>query len=136
MPQLFFKSNFHQAIRDGTKRTTIRRWRRPMVRAGGRAFVPGLGWLQITTVDIIELASLGDEDARTDGFANARDLRMFLTLLYPHSATDGKSWFRVVFTCSELLGPDDSPRRHGDTEARSKSKQHFANDKLNPRETN
>ncbi|HEX4794375.1 MAG TPA: ASCH domain-containing protein [Humisphaera sp.] len=103
MPQLFFKGQFHQAIRDGTKRTTIRRWKRPMVRAGDRAFVPGFGWLDITAVDMIELAHMADDDARADGFANARDLQMFLALLYPQSSTDGKAWFRVAFTCAELI---------------------------------
>jgi len=103
MPQIFFKHHFHQAIRDGSKRTTIRRWSRPMVRAGDRAFVPGFGWLSITAVDVIDLAHLADDDARADGFANAHDLRMFLALLYPKSSTDGKSWYRVAFTCAELI---------------------------------
>jgi hypothetical protein len=37
MPQLFFKRTFQQAIREGRKLTTIRRWDRPLLAAGEQA---------------------------------------------------------------------------------------------------
>lgn len=116
MGQLFFKKPLQVAIREGRKRTTIRRWDRARLRAGQEAFAPGVGWLAIERVDAIELNGLGEADARADGFTSLRELRHALQDLYPGHATDGKRWFRVAFT---LVRPiergnasvtDDHPR--------------------------
>ena len=100
MSQLFFKKRYQEAIRSGHKHTTIRRWNRPMVRPGSRAYSPGLGWLAIESVDAIELEKLGEEDARADGFKTAGEMRQLLCALYPQHASDGKQWFRVRFRLS------------------------------------
>jgi hypothetical protein len=97
MPQLFFKKIYQDAIRAGEKSTTIRRWDRPMVKAGQVAFSPGLGWLSIEAVDPVELEALDDSDATADGFKTARQMRRLLRSLYPAYATDGKQWFRIKF---------------------------------------
>ena len=104
MAQLFFKKPLQVAIREGRKRTTIRRWPagRPAMRAGQRVFSPGLGWLAIDAVEAVDLASLCDDDARADGFDTAVDLREVLLSLYPHHAADGKRWFRVAFQVATL----------------------------------
>jgi hypothetical protein len=106
MSLLLFKKCFLEAIRAGQKRSTIRRWRTPRVRAGGRAFSPGLGWVNIENVDVVSLRELNDWDARVDGFASAMQMRRELKKIYPHSKSDGKRWFRVRFkfvdgTCPE-----------------------------------
>ena len=103
MGQLFFKLAMQQAIRAGTKRTTIRRWSKPRVRSGQRVYTPGLGWLQITAVDPIELSDLNDKDARADGFETAKALRAALDELYPDHPQDGKLWFRVLFEPDALV---------------------------------
>lgn len=108
MPQLFFKKRFQDAIRAGTKRTTIRRWDRPMVHAGQQAFSPGLGWLLIDAVDAVELDALGDDDADADGFASVAEMKQLLIELYPAHATDQKRWFRVRF---HLHATHDAPRQ-------------------------
>ena len=97
MGLLLFKREFLGSIRAGTKRTTIRRWDRPRVRAGGSAFAPGLGWLAIESVDAVELKSLNDLDARADGFRSAAEMRRMLRKLYPPAGDDRRSWFRVKF---------------------------------------
>ena len=104
MGQLFFKKPLQQAIRDGRKRTTIRRWKagKPGMRAGQRVYSPGLGWLTIDGVEPVELESLVDADARADGFDTAAGLRDVLLSLYPHHAADGKRWFRVSFQVAAL----------------------------------
>ena len=104
MSQLFFKKPLQLAIREGRKRTTIRRWLagRPAMRAGQRVFSPGLGWLLIDGVDPVNLAGLCDDDARADGFDTAAGLRDVLLSLYPQHATDGKHWFRVRFRIDVL----------------------------------
>jgi hypothetical protein len=109
MGQLFFKKPLQLAIREGRKRTTIRRWDRARLRAGQEAFAPGVGWLAIERVDAIELNSLGEVDAQADGFSSLRELRRALQDLYPHHANDGKRWFRVSFTLSRSIArPSDS----------------------------
>ena len=116
MGQLFFKKPLQDAIREGRKRTTIRRWDRARLRAGEEVFAPGLGWLTIEVVEAIELNSLKESDARADGFASLRELRTALRDLYPDQDTDGKCWFRVSFTLSRpieranVAASDDHPR--------------------------
>ena len=97
MGQLLFKKCFWQSIHDGTKRTTIRRWLRPRVKPGGRAFAPGIGWLLIDSIEIVSLTKLTDADARADGFECARAMRRALREFYPRIARDGRKWFRVAF---------------------------------------
>jgi hypothetical protein len=107
MGQLFFKKPLQDAIRQGRKRTTIRRWRAgaPGLRAGQRVFSPGLGWLTIEGVEPVDLDALGDTDARADGFDTAAGLREVLLALYPAHAADGKRWFRVAFQVATLSTP-------------------------------
>ena len=109
MPQLFFKKRFQDAIRAGTKRTTIRRWNRPMLRAGQQAFSPGLGWLVIDAVDVVSFDALGDADAASDGFDSLGEMKRLLIELYPHHASDRKQWFRIRF---RLDAPAPARRRH------------------------
>ncbi len=111
MGQLFFKKPLQAAIREGRKRTTIRRWRadRPALRAGQRAYAPGVGWLAIDTVEAVDLDGLSDDDARADGFDTAAALRGVLGELYPDGDSDGKAWFRVCFTLAAAV----EPRRAG-----------------------
>jgi hypothetical protein len=123
MGQLFFKKPLQDAIRDGRKRTTIRRWRAgsPGMRAGQRVFSPGLGWLTIEGVEPVDLEALVDADARADGFDTAAGLREVLLELYPGHAADGKRWFRVAFQVAALAPPRTraeakaaaSPRQRG-----------------------
>jgi hypothetical protein len=106
MSLLLFKKQFLDAIRAGEKRTTIRRWTRPRVRAGTRAFSPGLGWLAIDHVDEVSLRDLNDHDARADGFDCAAQMRRELAKLYPAANSEGKSWFLVRFTFSGGILPE------------------------------
>ena len=119
MGQLFFKKPLQDAIRDGRKRTTIRRWRAgtPGVRAGQRVYSPGLGWLTIDGVEPVDLEALADADARADGFDTLRALKQALAALYPGHAADGKRWFRVRFTL-HTAAPAPRSRRQTNTRSR------------------
>jgi hypothetical protein len=116
MGQLFFKKPLQLAIREGRKRTTIRRWpaHRPGLRAGQREFSPGLGWLSIESVEPVALDSLGVADARADGFDTAAALKKVLLSLYPLHADDGKDWFRVRFRIEQLRPAAQSDRSQPD----------------------
>jgi len=100
---LLFKKTYQEAIRSGRKITTIRRWSRARVRAGKRAFSPGLGWLHIEAIEVIDLKALTDDDAMQDGFATAGQMRRQLRSLYPRRARDGKQWFRVRFRMTHRM---------------------------------
>jgi hypothetical protein len=111
MSLLFFKKPLQDAILAGRKVTTIRRWDRPRVKAGGRAWAAGVGWLAIDAVDPVELAELTDVDAAEDGFDSLAALLAVLRELYPAAdeepnreatlPSDGKQWFRVRFRLTE-----------------------------------
>ncbi len=105
MAQLFFKKAMQVAIREGRKRTTLRRWNEPQLRAGREAFSPGLGWLAVERVEPVDLNALGLADARADGFTSLAELREVLFSLYPDHVGDGKRWFRVCFTMSRPVTP-------------------------------
>jgi hypothetical protein len=106
MPQILFKKQFLDAIRRGDKTTTLRRWKSCHLQAGCRARVPGLGWLNIISCDKIDLKDLTEADALADGFESLKALRKTLAQIYPNCATDGRHWYRVVFTPE---GPKSSP---------------------------
>jgi hypothetical protein len=115
MGQLFFKKPLQDAIREGRKRTTIRRWSRPMVQVGKTAFSPGLGWLSISGVESVDLESLDDNDAIADGFPTIAGLRKVLLDFYPDHAGDGKRWFRVSFLLSKRVQKRGRKRREAPT---------------------
>lgn len=99
---LLFKKKFLPAIREGTKTQTIRLWKWRRMRAGQRSYIPGAGYVRITTVDEVRLEELTDADARPDGFDSADALRAEIATLYPQQLADGYRAYRI---CFELLPP-------------------------------
>ena len=95
------KKAFFDAVRTGRKTTTLRYWRRQMVRPGEVHTVPGLGKLRIEAVQDVELSSLTDADAAADGFASVADLRAALEKMYPALAgrgDTGRKLYAIRFT--------------------------------------
>ncbi len=84
-------------ILSGEKRTPIRRWRSPRVKANSRCYTPGLGWLLVESVEALELDHLTAVDAQADGFATLEAMRRTLFEFYPEHAGEGRNWFRVTF---------------------------------------
>jgi hypothetical protein len=97
MPQLLFKRQFFDAIREGRKTTTLRRWKSCAISAGDRATTPGLGELKIVDCRRVELEALRETDAKADGFASLSDLHDVLRRLYPNQKGDGKHWYKITF---------------------------------------
>lgn len=95
------KRKFFDAIRSGDKRTTLRFWKRPMVRAGAVCPVRGLGRLRIERVEIATLSKLTAGDAKADGFASLAALRREIRQLYPRPAREGRLLYKVHFTLAE-----------------------------------
>jgi hypothetical protein len=94
---LLFKKKFLDAIRAGEKTQTIRLWPFRRMKSGQRSYIPGVGYIRITTVEEVELAQLTDADALPDGFPTADALRAEIAKLYPDKLSGGYKAYRIVF---------------------------------------
>jgi len=98
---LLMKKVFFEAIRSGGKTTTLRYWRRRMVRPGSLQTIPGLGKVRIDEAACVELADLTDADAQADGLTDLKALRAALHDLYPPARREGRKLYLVRFTLEE-----------------------------------
>lgn len=105
MPQLLFKREFFDAIREGRKTTTLRRWKSCSIFPGGRATTPGLGVLKILDCRRVELDGLCESDARADGFESLSALHAVLRRLYPNLKKDGRHWYKITFALETPAKP-------------------------------
>jgi hypothetical protein len=94
---LLFKKKFLPAILAGEKTQTVRLWKHRRMRPGQRSYIPGAGYIQVDTVDEVDLAELTEEDARRDGFESVELLRSEITQLYEDQLTAGYRAYRVIF---------------------------------------
>ncbi|HEY1601822.1 MAG TPA: ASCH domain-containing protein [Pirellulales bacterium] len=94
---LLFKKRFLAAIRAGEKTQTVRLWKHRRMKPGQRSYIPGAGYIQIDSVDEVDLDELTDEDARRDGFQNVELLRREIVQLYADQLTEGYRTYRVIF---------------------------------------
>lgn len=117
MGLLFFKKQLQTAIREGRKSTTLRRWDKPRVCVGRRAYAVGVGWLNVFSVEPVAPDQMTDADARADGFDSRDALLAALAALYPDAGEDGKRWYLVRFAVDQLETP--RPRASGKRPERS-----------------
>jgi len=94
---LLFKKKFLPAIRAGEKTQTIRLWKFRHMRAGQRSYIPGVGPIQITAIEPVEIDALTDSDAVPDGFESANALRNELRTIYGDKIAAGYKAFRIAF---------------------------------------
>jgi hypothetical protein len=94
-----FKKKFLPAIRCGEKTQTIRLWKYRHMRPGQKSYIPGVGKILITAVEMVALDALTDSDATPDGFPTAAALREELTTLYGDKLHDGYQAYRIAFEC-------------------------------------
>ena len=98
---LLFKKKYLDAIRAGTKTQTIRLWKHRRMRSGQRSYIPGIGYIDVKTVEEVRLEDLTDDDARPDGFPTADALRAELNEFYAEQLAQGYQAYRVVFRLQE-----------------------------------
>jgi hypothetical protein len=91
------KRQFYDAIRTGRKTTTLRYWRRAMVRAGSVHTIPHLGKVLIKDVSPIDVNDLTDTDARADGFETPSQLKAALADCYDANTRRERALYRVQF---------------------------------------
>jgi hypothetical protein len=101
MVMLLMKKVFFEAIRSGGKTTTLRYWRRRMVKPGSLQTIRGLGKVRIDEATCAELDDLTDADAQADGLADLKALKTALRDLYPPARREGRKLYLVRFTLEE-----------------------------------
>jgi hypothetical protein len=123
MPNLLFRKEFHQSIREQKKTATLRRWLKPRVRQGQLAFSQGIGWLRILSAEPIEWGELTQSDAIADGFGSLADLKRAVLKIYPDTGRDGRAWFRIQFRLEKVwIAPDALTARQPSAKPRRKPK--------------
>lgn len=70
---MLFQQRF-AGLRSGAITMTVRRWKRPQVRAGGRYRVAGAGVLAVDSVETVALGAIGGDDVARSGFAGREQL--------------------------------------------------------------
>ena len=95
---LLFKKKFIEQIKQGEKTQTIRLWQYRRMKPGQRSYVPGVGYIAITSVEPVKLAQLTDDDAKLDGFPTADMLRKELRSLYEADVLEKMTPFRIRFS--------------------------------------
>ena len=81
---MLFEQRFFPGLADGSVTMTFRRWKRRQAVPGHRYRTPA-GMLEVDTVDVVDPATISDEEARRSGYPTAAAL------------------------VAELRGPDDLP---------------------------
>jgi hypothetical protein len=99
---LLFRKEFHEPIRSGRKRQTIRFWKQRCVAAGGLMHSPRLGRFRIAAIEQIDPAALTDADAQLDGLPSVAALHAKLVELYGSIQPPGRKCFKLTF---DFLGP-------------------------------
>ena len=105
---LLMKKQFFEAIRTGTKTTTLRYWRRPMVRAGSVHSVRGLGAVRVDDLQVIDFDDITDADACADGLSGRAELTTVLAELYPPSQRAERTLYKVTFTYLGQASPSNA----------------------------
>jgi len=94
---LLFRKEFHEPIRAGRKRQTIRFWKRAPVKPGGTLHSPRLGKFHVLDIVAIDPTMLTDADARLDGFESVAELHAKLVELYGSIHPPGRTCYKLTF---------------------------------------
>ena len=80
---ILFKERFRAALLDGTKTTTLRAWKRRLVKPGAEAKTNLGVTLWVESIEEIALTAIDDTIAAADGFESAEALLICLREIYP-----------------------------------------------------
>jgi hypothetical protein len=73
---MLFSQELRQAVLAGEITVSFRLWKRPKVKAGGRYPVdPGLGFIEVDSVELVPFAAITDADVRRAGEPGREALR-------------------------------------------------------------
>ncbi|MGF1596052.1 MAG: hypothetical protein ACFCVK_03840 [Acidimicrobiales bacterium] len=105
-----FTKPFWAGIADGSVTVAFRRWRRPTVVAG-RPYRTGGGRIEVISVDVVDPASITDDEARRAGHGSAAEIQAWLD---DHPGADDPSWAIHRVTFRVLDEPDPRERLAAD----------------------
>ena len=101
-----FRQRDHEAIARGALTLTLRRWRRPQARSGGRYRV-GEYMIEVTSVERVEPSDISAEDARAAGHDSVEEALNAIRRNQRKSGDANAPLYRVAFRC---LGAQADPR--------------------------
>ncbi len=96
MKRLTFKRAYLPLIAAGKKTQTIRRWKKPRLRAGDVVLIPDVGAAEVVSVEPVELADLDESDAQCEGFASLGALIKALRSIYGDVGPFWRVRFRLL----------------------------------------
>ncbi|HEX9854778.1 MAG TPA: hypothetical protein VGC47_05645 [Acidimicrobiia bacterium] len=87
---MLFQKRFWEGIRDGSITLTFRRWKRLQVLVGNRYRTP-IGLIEVEAVDIVDPASITDDEAQRSGHGSAEALHADMP------GTPNEPTYRIAF---------------------------------------
>lgn len=75
---LLFQKRFHEGLVSGAITLTFRRWKKPLVKPGGRYRCHPIGVLEVSELRIVRTSEISLEDAGRCGFADVAELTRYL----------------------------------------------------------
>ncbi len=85
------------------------------MRAGQRSYIPGAGYIEVLSVEAVELEQLTDADAWPDGFATAAELHAEIARLYSEPSHRAYQAYRI---CFRVLDPAEQERARSERRLR------------------
>ena len=92
---LLFQKRFHAGLLDGAITLTFRRWKKPLVKPGGRYRCHPIGVLEVDAIERVTVAAITEEDSQKTGLANRAELLTYLSEI-GEPLTDATELFRVT----------------------------------------
>ena len=77
-PMLLFQKRFHEGLTAGSITLTFRRWKKPLVKPGGRYRCHPIGVLEVSELRVSRAEDITEDDAKRSGFGDLAELTAYL----------------------------------------------------------
>jgi hypothetical protein len=93
---LLFQKRFHAGLVAGAITLTVRAWKTPRVKPGGRYRVHPIGVVEVDALEEVTVSALSEQDAQRSGFASRAELLAYLAPVVEAKLTARTRVFRVT----------------------------------------